>query len=194
WRAIHTLQQCRECCGGQGYLTSNRLDALRTDTDVFTTFEGDNTVLCQQVAKERLRVLTAEHKDFGIPQLKAATPPQPTAAAQPAAALTTGWCKALLEARDQRLIEALFERVQRRIGDGMDPGAAFEDCQDHTLALARAHVERFVAEHFEKAVAAEPLLGELYELYCTSCIAEDAGWYLESGLVQPEEARRLRQH
>jgi acyl-CoA oxidase len=190
WRAIHTLQQCRECCGGQGYLTSNRLDALRTDADVFTTFEGDNTVLCQQVAKERLRVFMAQQKDFGIAQLKAAEPStSQTAAAQP---LSAAWCKALLEARDERLIEALVERVQRRVGHGMEAQAAFEDCQDHTLALARAHVERFVAEHFQQAVAAEPLLQELYALYCTACIAEDAGWYLESGLIQPEEARLLR--
>ncbi|HEY6879689.1 MAG TPA: acyl-CoA dehydrogenase family protein, partial [Polyangiales bacterium] len=47
WQAIDTLQQCREACGGQGYLTENRIDALRTDTEVFTTFEGDNTVLAQ---------------------------------------------------------------------------------------------------------------------------------------------------
>ena len=29
----------------------NRFDALRADTDVFTTFEGDNTILLQLVAK-----------------------------------------------------------------------------------------------------------------------------------------------
>ena len=30
---------------------ANRFDALRADTDVFTTFEGDNTILLQLVAK-----------------------------------------------------------------------------------------------------------------------------------------------
>ena len=35
-------------------MAENRLIALRADTDVFTTFEGDNHVLTQLVAKELL--------------------------------------------------------------------------------------------------------------------------------------------
>jgi hypothetical protein len=32
-----------------GYAAVNRLGALRSDHDIFQTFEGDNTVLLQQV-------------------------------------------------------------------------------------------------------------------------------------------------
>jgi hypothetical protein len=32
-----------------GYAAVNRLGALRSDHDIFLTFEGDNTVLLQQV-------------------------------------------------------------------------------------------------------------------------------------------------
>jgi len=46
-----TLQTCREACGGQGYKSDNRIGVLRTDRDVTLTFEGDNHVLMQQVAK-----------------------------------------------------------------------------------------------------------------------------------------------
>jgi hypothetical protein len=35
----------------QGYLSENRIDALKNDTEIYTTFEGDNTVLMQLVAK-----------------------------------------------------------------------------------------------------------------------------------------------
>ena len=54
WHATATIQECREACGGAGYLRSNRFAALKADTDVFTTFEGDNTVLLQLAAKNLL--------------------------------------------------------------------------------------------------------------------------------------------
>ena len=54
WHATRAIQEAREACGGAGYLAENRLIALKADTDVFTTFEGDNHVLVQLVAKELL--------------------------------------------------------------------------------------------------------------------------------------------
>ena len=61
WHALDTLQTAREACGGAGFLTENRLTSLRADMDVFVTFEGDNTVLLQLVAK---RLLTDFSKEF----------------------------------------------------------------------------------------------------------------------------------
>jgi acyl-CoA oxidase len=54
WHATQAIQEAREACGGAGYLAENRLTTLKGDTDVFTTFEGDNHVLFQLVAKELL--------------------------------------------------------------------------------------------------------------------------------------------
>jgi hypothetical protein len=63
--ASTTIQECREACGGAGYLSANRFDALRADTDVFTTFEGDNHILLQLVAKG---LLTDYSSSFSAPR------------------------------------------------------------------------------------------------------------------------------
>ena len=44
-------QDCRECCGGMGFLAANKIGPLMTDMNVDVTFEGDNTVMMQQVRR-----------------------------------------------------------------------------------------------------------------------------------------------
>ncbi len=47
-----------QCCGGMGFLAMNRIGPIKTDTDVDATFEGDNTVMMQQVGRD-VQVLQA---------------------------------------------------------------------------------------------------------------------------------------
>lgn len=67
WSALDIIQAAREACGGQGYLAENRLATLHGDMDVYVTFEGDNTVLLQLVAKRLLGDYAKQFKgaDFG---------------------------------------------------------------------------------------------------------------------------------
>lgn len=66
WDALCTIQECREACGGAGYMWENRLVGLYGDLDVYVTFEGDNTVLLQLVAKRLLSDYAAELKDIDL--------------------------------------------------------------------------------------------------------------------------------
>ncbi len=61
WNALDIIQEAREACGGQGFLAANRLTQLRADLDIYATFEGDNNVLLQLVAK---RLLTDHSRAF----------------------------------------------------------------------------------------------------------------------------------
>lgn len=54
WHRSQTLQLCREVMGGQGFNLLSRIGMMRADSDIDVTFEGDNTVLLQAVAKALL--------------------------------------------------------------------------------------------------------------------------------------------
>jgi len=59
------LNICREATGGLGYSQLNRLGELRDNQDITKTFEGDNVVLYQQVAKELLEEFARQFNSNG---------------------------------------------------------------------------------------------------------------------------------
>jgi hypothetical protein len=40
WTRVEVLQECREACGGMGFLAANKIGPMITDTNVDVTFEG----------------------------------------------------------------------------------------------------------------------------------------------------------
>ncbi|XP_066998147.2 peroxisomal acyl-coenzyme A oxidase 3 [Anabrus simplex] len=55
WTCNDAIQECREACGGNGYLRAAGLGELRNNHDAKVTYEGDNNVLVQQASNWLLR-------------------------------------------------------------------------------------------------------------------------------------------
>jgi acyl-CoA oxidase len=219
WHATRTIQQCREACGGAGYLQENRLPHLKADTDVFTTFEGDNTVLLQLVAKG---LLTGYREAFGsldgwgrvgfVADMVRETVLERTAARGLIARLVDavpgrdddvpvldrGWQLRMLEDREKHLLESAIRRLRRGAASpGADPFAVFNDVQDHVLHAARAHIDRVVLEAFVAGLertadgAARALLERVCDLYALSTIEADRAWFLEHGRLPAARSKAL---
>lgn len=203
WQAIETLQHCRESCGGQGYLSANRIDALRTDADVFATFEGDNTVLLQLVAKDLLRARLRGFQEHPVRSLARAIVdnlgnaiaernPLATRRTDPDSLTSLEFHARALRHRERSLTASLSARIQRRMSEGANAQDAFEACQDHALALAKAHTERFVYDSFANAAEGDATLEPLCALYGLGRLAKDMAWFVEDGYVAAEKARAIR--
>jgi acyl-CoA oxidase len=210
WHMVAAVQDCRECCGGKGYLIENRFAALRNDSDVFTTSEGDNTVLLQLVAKTLLGDYAAHFEDVDavglvrnlagrqVSRWLSETGPLGRFTRDDVELRDASWQASTLRFREERLVDSLARRLRRLTsGEGMDPLRVLSHCQDHALAAATAHVERIVQEQFAARVAehdGEPreVLDRLRDLYALSVIERDRGWWLEHGYLEGDAAKDVQ--
>lgn len=209
WHTTDVLQEVREACGGQGYRADNRIAALKADTDVFTTFEGDNTVLMLQVAKGLLSDFRREYRDMNLLGMvrfvldEASTRvselnPVVTRKTESEHLRSLEFHEAALQYRADRMLLSVGRRLQRRIEGDMDPFDAFADVQDHLVQLAHAEAERVILNRFVQALASdhtselqEPLQ-MLRQLFSLSVIEDDLDWFLETGYVEGGKARAIR--
>ncbi|WP_328604202.1 acyl-CoA dehydrogenase family protein [Amycolatopsis sp. NBC_00345] len=211
WHATQTIQAAREACGGAGYLSENLLAGLKADTDVFTTFEGDNTVLLQLVAKGLLTQYKEHFEDlsplatarFVAEQLVGAVIER-TAARKVVERLTESddgdvlfdreWQQKMFEDREQHVLEGVANRL-RKAAD--DPFGVFNAAQDHVLRAGRVHVDSLVLDALARAAesCADPeakvLLERVCDLYALSAIEEDRAWFLEHGRLTASRSKAV---
>jgi acyl-CoA oxidase len=173
WHGSRTVQECREACGGAGYLMSNRLGSMRADIDVFTTFEGDNHVLLQLVAKGLLTDFSSSFSDLDqmgmvrfvaglavdtvvertavhklLERLKDVLPGGDDEWDSESGILDRQYHLAMLRWREEHILGSVARRLKRGMDRGMEPVDVFSQVQDHVIALGSAHVERLVLEAF----------------------------------------------
>src|SRR4051794_3980314 len=197
WHASATIQSCREACGGAGYLRTSRFASLKADTDVFTTFEGDNTVLLQLAAKN----LLTDYKDavgdlnpLGLAQFVAGQALGLLAERTPIRKLTDGGDLFSRETqldlfrwRHEHLLESAARRLKRGIDAKRDPFSVLVDCQDHVLEAARSWVDLVVLESFPE----DPAVDKLRSLYALHTIEAERGYYQEHGRLSAGRSKAV---
>ncbi len=218
WHAMETIQTARECCGGAGYIAANRLGELRNDMDVFTTFEGDNTVLTLLCARALLTGYAHEVGDLNpaglvtfvaaqavetvVERLHARQIVQVIADAVPSRdekrdLLERAYQQELFEWREGHIVAAVATRFRRRLSRGDDAFEVFQAVADHAAAAARAYVDNFALEAFSGAVEAcedpqvRAVLGRLCDLYALSSIEADKGFFQEHGRLAPSRTKQV---
>lgn len=219
WAALDILQEAREACGGAGFMTENRLTSLRADLDVYVTFEGDNNVLLQLVAK---RLLTDYSRKFA--NADAGAMAQYVADQVNEAAINRTGLRRLAQSvvdfgstarsvgyvRDtdsQR--QLLTDRVQTMIADiagrlknagklpRMEAAQLFNSNQNALIEAARAHGELLQWEAFTDGVEAiedegtKQVLTWLRDLFGLGLIEKNAAWYLIHGRISTQRAQAI---
>jgi acyl-CoA oxidase len=209
WNTTQTLQECRECCGGKGYLSENKIDDLKNDSDIYTTFEGDNTVLMQLVAKSRLTEFKQEFSNmnlFGIINYVANQAKTSVSEKNPFAIRNTDdehlldpeFHRNAFEYRERAVLTSAARRLKSYIDDGMDSYDAFNQCQHHLVQVGFAYIEWVILEQFITQVhnttdaKCKAVLKKLCDLFALSQIEKNKGWYLETGYMEGVKTKAIR--
>jgi acyl-CoA oxidase len=200
WTALETVQTCRECCGGAGFLAENRLGLMRADLDVFTTFEGDNTVLGLLVARN----LLAELKEGSQGSLVATagrvvktrlskTRTLLARAGTEKALRTSKFQKAAFRLRRERLTVSLALRLAQHAKESGSLTTAFNQCQDHALALASAYATEIVYDAFAASVKNQASFRPLRDLFALWTLLNESSFFLEKDLLSGAQVGIIRE-
>ncbi len=209
WHGTATLQECREACGGKGYLMENALPDLKADADIFTTFEGDNNVLLQLVAKGLLSDFRQEFHEEGYRAVMRYLADRFTTTVTELNPIITRRTDVShlkdeefqLDAfryREKKLLISVGQRMQRYLAKRINPYDAFMRCQTHMIELAKAFAERYVLEEFIRRVKGvenprhQTLVKDLCDLYALHTIEANKGWYLENDYLHPSKTKAIR--
>ena len=217
WHATRAIQEAREACGGAGYLAENRLIALKADTDVFTTFEGDNHVLTQLVAKELLTAYADDIKgmspvewvrfaaNFAGERVMKRTAAETIIQRildtrqdneEEGSLFNRGTQVKMFEDREEYMIATVARRLRGKSKE-MSAFDAFNAVQDHVLHAASAHIDRVILEAFVAGIdsceddEARKVLEMVCDIYALSVMEDDRAWFMEHQFLSTERAKAV---
>lgn len=217
--ATDTIQEMREACGGAGYMAENLLTTLKADSDVFTTFEGDNVVMLQLAAKELMTGFAREVGSlrpmemvrFGLDNFSTLLRRRTAADAliqnlvdtfsdsDETSLFDPSFQVKLIEERENRLMVSLARRLRPAKKMGIEEAAEVVDnAQDHLISVAWAHIDRILFEALLEAESevesedARRVFEQVRHVFFLDMIKTNAAWYLEQNLLTGTRTKAAR--
>ncbi|XP_074662548.1 acyl-coenzyme A oxidase-like protein isoform X2 [Tubulanus polymorphus] len=205
WDCISALQACRECTGGMGFMEVNRLCSLKRDADIFTTFEGDNMVMLQQVTKELLIDYAKRFKNSKMQGVVSVWADDIGDALKTRFAISSmplcsvEYAIQALSFKESRLLRMLGKRLKSKVdNEGMEPFDAWNQCLDHSIELGWCYVKRVTLEQFKLVVDSctdqetKSILDKFLLLHAIDIMYNERVWFLEANYLTKSESKLLR--
>jgi len=184
WHLEEVVTTTRERCGGQGYLSCNRFGTFLGLAHAAMTAEGDNSVLMQKVAKERLA------------QLMKSRTKMPEAPANKDLS-NQEFLLYLLSTRELKQYWELGEKMVKAGKDGTFNTWMLEE-SDLIQGAARAYGDNLIATRFATVLTEcdpelKPMLEKIFTLYAIVTIERNLPWFILSKTLNKEQGLKLKE-
>ncbi|KAN0004500.1 hypothetical protein ACTFIZ_010652 [Dictyostelium cf. discoideum] len=191
WSTRDCLQECREACGGQGFLSENLIGNFKSETEIYTTFEGDNILLYQQVAKfmlsESRKNPPADYQQPSNEQKQKTDRNY---------IRSFDFLSAALNSRLNQTIQYVTEKLSDSVSEGSAIMDAWNDNGTYIVRLGVAYTEKTILDKFIPAVNNYPdentrnALKLLVSLYVLNIIDRD-NWFLKYQFISPQQSESI---
>jgi acyl-CoA oxidase len=209
WLTSRAIQESREACGGKGYIRENLIADLRADADIFTTFEGDNNVLMQLVAKGLLTEFKESFNDdafmstmkyiggkigFTFSEYNFLSSRNTSSSHL----VDDEFISDTLRYREKKHLVTLADRMNAYNKKNVNPHEAFLKSQVHMVDAAKAYIERLVYRNMKDRLNTLPdspeksVLDTICRFYGLTIIMDNRNFYLETDYMDGSKTKALR--
>jgi acyl-CoA oxidase len=107
------------------------------------------------------------------------------------------WQLDLFRWREEHVLGGVARRLRAGLDEDRDTFEVFNDCQDHVLTAAQAHVDRIILESFARGIedcdddAMRDVLDKLFDLHALSLVERERGWFFEHGRMTAPRSKAI---
>jgi acyl-CoA oxidase len=200
-------------------MSVNRFAALKADTDIFTTFEGDNTVLIMLAARALLTDYAHEFGELNPAEMVTFVAGQavetvverlfarkiaqvisdvvPSRGDEHGNLLEREHQLDLFRWRQGHITASVANRFKRGLDEGYDAFEVFRAVQDHAVVAAQAYIDTVMLEAFSAAIdrcedePVKAVLNLVCDLFALQNVEADKGFFQEHGRLSSPRTKAI---